>query len=58
MMLPEMDGIEICRKICKLQSLKKSYIIVLAENTEKEFLINALEAGVDDYLIKPFSPAA
>ncbi|MGH9820001.1 MAG: response regulator transcription factor, partial [Pyrinomonadaceae bacterium] len=50
--MPEMDGIEFCREIRKLSTLP---IIVLSVRGEERTKIEALDAGADDYVTKPFS---
>ncbi|MDY4783814.1 response regulator [Pygmaiobacter massiliensis] len=50
--LPDMDGIEIIRKI---RSWSAMPIIVLSARSEDTDKIDALDAGADDYLTKPFS---
>jgi len=57
-MMPEMDGIELIRNIreTEAQSLagNSAYLILLTAAQTKEGLVNAFEAGADDYLTKPF----
>lgn len=54
-MLPKMDGIEVCRRIREDDRLKETAIIMLtAKNVEKD-KITGLESGADDYITKPFS---
>src|SRR5258706_9379382 len=49
--MPEMDGIEFCRAIRKVSTLP---IIVLSVRGEERTKVEALDAGADDYLTKPF----
>lgn len=49
--MPEIDGIEFCREIRKLSQLP---IIVLSVIGEERRKVEALDAGVDDYVTKPF----
>jgi two-component system, cell cycle response regulator len=53
--LPDIDGVELCRRI-RLQSAAKSYsyIILLTGKDGKRDLLEAMQAGADDYLVKPF----
>ena len=51
--MPEMDGIELCRKIRDTDLGRHIYIIVLTSREEKKDLIQAMEAGADDFLVKP-----
>ncbi|MFO8082764.1 MAG: diguanylate cyclase [Desulfobacterales bacterium] len=55
-MMPEMDGLELCRAIRSTQSLGYVFIILLTARDSKEDIIAGLEAGADDYLAKPFNP--
>ena len=50
--LPDMDGVEVIRQIRSWSSMP---IIVISARSEDEDKINALDAGADDYLTKPFS---
>ena len=52
--MPGMDGVEICRKIRQENLTKPMYIIFLTARGDKENIIEGLEAGADDYIIKPF----
>ncbi len=52
-MMPGLDGIEICRRVRGLQRELYSYIIVATAKTSKQDVINALDAGADDYVTKP-----
>lgn len=49
--MPEMDGIEFCREIRKVSTLP---IIVLSVRGEEKTKVEALDAGADDYVTKPF----
>lgn len=53
-MMPEMDGLELCRAVRALDSVSFVYVIVLTAHTDKERLVEAFEAGADDYVTKPF----
>ncbi|MBP7478061.1 MAG: response regulator transcription factor [Chitinophagales bacterium] len=52
-MLPGMDGVEICYELRKIQKLQKSAIVFLSARGEDYSMIAGLEAGADDYLTKP-----
>jgi sigma-B regulation protein RsbU (phosphoserine phosphatase) len=54
--MPGMDGVEICRRVRRRQSPSYIYLILLTAKDRKEDVIAGLEAGADDYLIKPFDP--
>ena len=53
-MMPEMDGIEVCRRVRTLKTDEPPYIIMLTAKGEKEDIIAGFEAGANDYLAKPF----
>jgi len=52
--MPGMEGIEICRKIRKNAGDGYTYIILLTSQQRDEDLVTGMEAGADDYIIKPF----
>jgi two-component system, OmpR family, KDP operon response regulator KdpE len=54
LVLPDGDGVEVCRSIREWSDMP---IIVLSAIGEEAQKIRALEAGADDYVTKPFSPA-
>ena len=51
-MLPEMDGVTICRKVRELSNIP---IIMLTAKAEVEDKVNGLDIGADDYMTKPFA---
>jgi two-component system, cell cycle response regulator len=53
-MMPEMDGVELCRKIRGMDRSGYIYFILLTAKGRKKDVIQGLEAGADDFLIKPF----
>nr|WP_184744445.1 response regulator transcription factor [Spirochaeta isovalerica] len=55
-MLPGIDGFEVCRRVKKNQNLKDIPVIMLTARTDDEDIINGLETGADDYITKPFRP--
>ena len=57
-MLPEMDGLEIVRRLrgSNIPALSSVYIIMLTARIEETDRVIGLELGADDYVIKPFSP--
>lgn len=52
-MMPELDGFSACREIRKTKQIP---IIMLSARGEEYDKINGFELGVDDYVVKPFSP--
>jgi phosphoserine phosphatase RsbU/P len=53
-MMPDVDGLEVVRRIRGLQTDRPPYIIMLTTKGEKTDIITALDAGANDYLTKPF----
>ena len=53
-MMPNVDGLELTRRIRGSQRPGYCYLILLTAKTEKEDLITAMEAGADDFLVKPY----
>jgi len=53
-MLPELDGIEVCRRIRAAETSSSTYIIPLTSRSDKQDIINGLGAGANDYIVKPF----
>ena len=54
-MMPVMDGEELCRKIRQNINLNHLPVIFLTANTEENAVISGLDTGADDYLVKPVS---
>jgi PAS domain S-box-containing protein len=52
-MMPEMDGLEVCRRIRSLHQDNPPYVIILSGKSEKADIIQGLEIGANDYLTKP-----
>jgi two-component system cell cycle response regulator len=55
-MMPEMDGVEVCRKVRQRGQEPYIYLLLLTTKGRKEDIIEGLDAGADDYLTKPFDP--
>lgn len=54
-MLPDINGIEVCRRVKNHNSLAKLPIVFISAKGEEEDVCRGLEAGADDYIVKPFS---
>jgi len=52
--MPDISGIEICRRIRESSEGSYTYIIILTSVTQTENVVRGLAAGADDYLTKPF----
>ncbi|HET9961656.1 MAG TPA: response regulator transcription factor [Nitrospiraceae bacterium] len=58
LMLPEMDGLEVCKKIRLNSDTALLPIVMLTAKAEESDTVIGLELGADDYVTKPFSPKA
>lgn len=56
LMLPEMDGLEVCRNLRRDPATARLPIIMLTAKAEEIDRVVGLELGADDYIVKPFSP--
>jgi two-component system, OmpR family, alkaline phosphatase synthesis response regulator PhoP len=56
LMLPGMDGLEVCRALKKGPDTAKIPVIMLTAKGEEADVVAGLELGADDYIPKPFSP--
>jgi len=54
--MPDIEGLELCRRIRRDFQGVYSHLILLTSNTDKEQVVEGLAAGADDYLTKPFHP--
>ena len=55
MMMPHMDGLEVCRELRKHEATIKIPIILLTARADEETKFDALQMGANDFLAKPFS---
>ena len=53
-MMPSMTGLEVCRMVRQMNRERYTYILLLTSRSQKEDLIEGMEAGADDYVVKPF----
>src|SRR2546423_1290418 len=53
-MMPGTDGPELCRRIRQTDSLSHMYVILLTGRHTREDVVAGLDAGADDYIVKPF----
>jgi phosphate regulon transcriptional regulator PhoB len=56
LMLPELDGLEVCRRLRRDSSTSSVPIIMLTAKSDEVDRVVGLEVGADDYVGKPFSP--
>lgn len=55
-MMPTLDGLELCRRIRQDPARAHMYVILLTGRGSRADLVAGLDAGADDYLVKPFDP--
>ena len=55
-MLPEVDGLEVCKRIRNKENTERLPIIMLTAKGEEVDRVLGFELGADDYMVKPFSP--
>lgn len=55
-MLPGLNGLDVCRKIKSNPELKEIPVIMISAKSEELDVVLGLELGADDYVAKPFSP--
>jgi len=56
LMLPELDGLEVCRRLKRDYLAQHVPIVMLTAKGEESDIVAGLEVGADDYITKPFSP--
>lgn len=56
LMLPGIDGLEVCKALKKDSSTQNIHVIILTAKGEEADIVSGLELGADDYITKPFSP--
>ncbi|MEE2940014.1 MAG: diguanylate cyclase [Planctomycetota bacterium] len=55
-MMPGMSGIELCRSLRRSKTGAKMYVLIVTARGEDEQIVEAFDAGADDYVVKPFNP--
>lgn len=57
LMLPGMDGVEVCRRLRAEPSTAHVPVVMLTAKSEDSDMVAGLDAGADDYITKPYSPS-
>ena len=57
-MMPRMDGIETCRQLREIKTMRGTYIVFLTARSEEYSEVAAFDVGADDYITKPIKPRA
>lgn len=55
LMLPKMDGFELCREVLNNDEMRNTKIIILSSKKREEDIVRCFKIGVHDYMTKPFS---
>jgi two-component system phosphate regulon response regulator PhoB len=55
-MLPDLDGLEVCRRLKENDETKKIPVVMLTARGSEADIVAGIEMGADDYVTKPFSP--
>ncbi len=55
-MMPDMDGYEVCEELKEHESTRNLPILILSAKTGIDDKLRAMEYGIDDYIVKPFDP--
>jgi CheY-like chemotaxis protein len=55
LVMPEMDGFELCEEIRRRPALRHLPVIVISTHRDAQYVVRALRMGADDYLTKPFT---
>ena len=56
LLMPDVDGLELCRLIRSVSNAKYTYIILLTALIGKRDYLEGMDAGADDFITKPFDP--
>ena len=55
-MMPQMDGLQLCQSLRRIEYGRNIFFLLLTGRGEEDRIVEAFDAGVDDYVTKPFSP--
>jgi len=55
LVMPEMDGFELCEEIRRRPDIRHLPIVVISTHRDAPYVLQALQSGADDYLTKPFT---
>jgi two-component system cell cycle response regulator len=56
LLMPDVDGLELCRRIRSMSTPKYTYVILLTALIGKKDYLEGMDAGADDFVTKPFDP--
>jgi diguanylate cyclase (GGDEF)-like protein len=55
-MMPEMDGLDLCKALRRSNDGRGMYLLLLTGREDEDRVVEAFDAGVDEYVVKPFNP--
>ena len=55
-MMPGMTGVKLCETLRQTEPGRKMYVLIVTARENDEQVVEAFEAGADDYIVKPFNP--
>lgn len=55
-MMPSMTGLELCQALRKTEAGRKTYVLILTAKEDEDRIVDAFQAGADDFVTKPFNP--
>ena len=55
-MMPGISGVDICRRVRSIHDHPYTYLILLTSKDETADIVEGLDSGADDYIVKPFNP--
>jgi len=53
-MMPQMDGVALCARLRECKHLEHTPIIMISARSEDDLIVQAMDKGADDYVVKPF----
>ena len=53
--MPELDGVDVCRRVKEMDAINPPYILLLTSRDSKTDIVKGFDAGADDYMTKPFN---
>ncbi len=54
--MPGLTGVEVCKRLRSVNHRARTYVLLLSSKADKDEVVAGLDAGADDYLVKPFNP--
>ena len=54
--MPELSGLDLCKALRRMEAGRRTYVLILTAREDEDRIIDAFNAGADDYVTKPFNP--